>query len=67
MPPVQGDISAALDWLRAWEPAGPWAVIAIEPKTGPDHHPDTTAAVFFPGQEEALSTFIDQYQGIRNL
>jgi hypothetical protein len=59
--PLTGDTSAALDFLRHWEPNGPWLLTAIVPDG------DTSTATFTPEQEADAFRWIESYQGRRNL
>lgn len=56
------DTPAAIDFLRRYEPEGPWALTAIRP----DRKAIDTRT-FRPGMEDALATWLDKYNGTRNI
>jgi hypothetical protein len=52
----------AIDFLRRFEPDGPWVLTAIVPDGG-----KTYTDTFGPGTEEECEAWIDSHQGIRNV
>lgn len=59
---VQGDSAKAVDFLRRMYPEGPWALtsIAVDKK-----HIETVT--FGPSSQESLLSWVEEYNGIRNI
>lgn len=62
--PPQPDSTAAIAFLRLFEPEGPWVLTAIAPDRG-TAAPST--ATFWPADEAALRRWLDQHNGRRNI
>lgn len=59
---VQGDTSAALAFLTAWAPEGPWMLTSIVPESR-----KTTTVTFQAGEALAMGAWIDERQGKQNI
>jgi virulence-associated protein E len=64
---VVPDTPAAVDWLRHYDPTGPWLLVAIEPTESADQRPQVHLAAFSPGEEIAMTEWIEGYQNRYNL
>lgn len=63
---IEGNTSAALEFLRQWEPEGPWTLTAIDPERGSASEKQRIETKqFLPGQN--VAAWIDSYQGKRNI
>jgi hypothetical protein len=62
MTAVQPDTAAAIDFLWRYEPEGPWALTAIRP----DRKAIDTQT-FTPADRAALTAWLDQHNGTRNI
>ena len=60
---IRGNTSAAIDFLEAMHPIGPWALTAIDP----EKKAGAVTATFSPSSEAAARDFIDLWNGRRNL
>lgn len=60
---MQGDTAAAIDFLRSWDPQGPWVLTAIHPITNQIR----TITFTRTGGLEPLARWIDAYQGTWNM
>ena len=56
------DNAAAVEFLRRWEPEGPWVLTAIQ-----IDRKAISTATFYPKTEEALGKWLSQYNGKRNI
>jgi hypothetical protein len=61
-PSVKGDTSAAIKFLGAVHPDGPWALTAIKPTGG-----SPSGRVFSPSEREQAAGWIDALQGVAGL
>lgn len=62
-PEVRGDTAAAVEFLRRWEPRGPWLLAAIHPHVENSIEP----ARFEVGNELTMRAWIEARQGNKNL
>ena len=66
MPDPIPDTAAAVAWLKALAPTGPWLVVAINPNPEPGTR-NAEIAAFSPDTEPNLVAWLDRHQGHRNL
>ena len=62
---MQPDTAAALEFLQKWEPGGPWVLTAIS--TDRTQIDTATFECITPDEEEGVSTWINRFNGERNL
>ena len=62
--PPQPDSAAAVAFLRLFEPEGPWVLTAIAPDR---RTAAPSTATFWPADEAALTRWLDQHNGRRNI
>lgn len=60
-PELTPDTAAAIDFLRSWEPDGPWLLVSIVPDGKP------TGGYFMPTDEEECWDWIESRQGQENI
>lgn len=64
---ITGNTAEAMEFLRNWEPEGPWTLTAIVPDPPREKQRRTFTRTFYPSQAAEAARWIESHQGKNNL